>query len=520
MINVLRGILGIAFFLGVAILVHEFGHFLWAKICGVRILKFSIGFGKFIFKWKWGETEYGVAWFPLGGYVLMHGALNPETQSFVAGGTSPEAEADVAADTAATEQELKKAASGATVSASASQVEEAAAASASAGGPAEEGKGGGAGAIQRMVDAGISDTTALHNRPYYQKVLIYSGGVMMNWIIAMLAAVVIYWVGFDAPKPPAAVVGLIERWPEKVAPPAIQVGDKIVKADHLPVSDWGDVANAMQRGFEESRDVPLEIERPGAGTLEVTMPGRLPGSGKSPLTYIDAMYPPFVEQIFPNKPADKAGMKAGDLILDIDGEKVSSWAEMAAIIRRSAGKELSFRVQRGDHVVAMSMTPEVSAQRPDEGQIGVIRGNNEREIVSEPFFTALGNAPVRTFYTTIAFAGEMGKIFKNLFHLRIKAVGEEVGGPIMVAQVAYRAAQRSLAEYLMFFQAMNLLLALFNLLPIPLLDGSHIVFSTYEAIFRRPLSPRIHVPLLYAGLALLLLITVAVSVHDVVRIFG
>jgi regulator of sigma E protease len=518
MLDFLRGLVGIAFGLGFAILVHEFGHFLWAKVTGVRVLKFSIGFGKFIVSRRIGETEYGIAWFPIGGYVMMHGAMNPETGEAIQGAVEEslggeEIEASSGTDLVANREEPQ-------------------AKTESEAGEEKSGKRGG---LRRMVDAATSDSSALYNKPYYQKMLIYSGGVVMNWITAMVAMGVLWTIGFDVPKSPVNVVGAFAVAPEVVqAQVPLQRGDRIVAVEGDPVSDWDEfqVAYYQQIAREAAAEretdsstqrkpktVQATIERSGKGEMEVVLPATIQVEGKEipALQYVVPQYPPFIEDVLPNKPADKAGLKHGDRIVQINGEPTEDWEEMAEIIRKNPGVPLEMEVKRGSKILTMTVVPEDNPKEPGTGQIGIYPGGPERVVLQEPFITSMVNAPGRTIGLTGTYLSFVGGVFGRLLDFQFRSVGEDLGGPIQIVQLAYRSARRGLTDFLQLFLSLNIALAVFNVLPIPLLDGSLMFFATYEVIARRPFPPRLHVPLLYAGLVLIILIFILVSVNDVVR---
>lgn len=494
MLSSFRGILGIAFCLGFAILVHELGHFVWAKLCGVRVIRFSIGFGKFILKWTYKGTEYGIAWFPFGGYVLMHGAADAAE--------APEGEA------CATSSAEGEKTAGEPI------VPEGARDSAAETAP---------GMQQRVMNAATDDITALASRPYYQKMLIYSGGVAMNWITAIVTVGFIYWLGFDIPKSPAPVVGF-QALPEALAEIDIQAGDRILAVDGNAVQTWREFEEKLAAAYEdydEEKPVPVsvELERPGTGRRTLAVPGRVLEKD-SVLRYLSPRHLPFVEEILPNKPADKAGLKRGDLITAINGEEINDWQAMAARIRAHPGKPLDIEVRRGEETLRLTLTPEEDPKNPGQGQIGILQGSPERELRQEPFATAMLRAPHRTWRTTVLYVSTFAEVIRNAFRRQWRAVGDDLGGPIQIAQMAYRSAQRGLIDFLWLFFSINIALAVFNLIPIPLLDGSLLVFATYEAIIGRPFPRKLHIPLLYAGLIFIVLLSIVISVNDVRKIFG
>lgn len=493
MLSSFRGILGIAFCLGFAILVHELGHFIWAKLCGVRVIRFSIGFGKFILKWTYKGTEYGVAWFPFGGYVMMHGASDSEEEP---GG-------DAAATSGAGEESTPAQSIGHQPLKDLNE---------------PPGKMG-----QRMMNAATEDVTALANRPYYQKMLIYSGGVAMNWITAIITVGFIYWLGFDIPKSPAPVVGF-QAFPEALAGIDIQPGDRILTVDGNPIQTWREFEEKLVAAYEEydeEKPVPVAVvlDRPEAGRLALEIPGRVLEKD-SILRYLSARHPPFVEELVPNKPADKAGLKRGDLITAINGEAVNDWQAMATRIRAHPGLPVDLEVRRGEETLHLTLTPEEDPRNPGQGQIGILQGSPERELRKEPIATAMLNAPHRTWRTTVLYVNAFTDVIRNAFRRQWRAVGDDLGGPIQIAQMAYRSAQRGLIDFLWLFFSINIALAVFNLIPIPLLDGSLLVFATYEAIIGRPFPRKLHVPLLYAGLIFIVLLSIVISVNDVRKIFG
>lgn len=472
----LIGFLGFVGAFGLAVFIHELGHFLFAKMFGVRVERFVIGFDKQMFGFmpnciwerKIGETTYGLSLVPLGGYVKMTGPVHPEIMKYLEG-------EDIAPE------EFDKSAAG----------------------------------------HAVADQGALYQRPLYQKILIYSGGVLMNFVLAMvlLAVINIRGVMVDVPKEP--VVGWLA--PENLARTVgLLPGDRITALDGTAITNNKEYAEALDSedawGDAKSRTFGLSLERDGA-PLQLTITATV----DEPL--LDDLFnvigqPARVDDVIPSQPADKAGIKPGDVVTAIDGEPIEDFAHFLHIVRGSVGKDLRMALRRESEELEVTVRPRQSSLKDGEGQIGVAMGSAQKVLRKLPPIQAIRDAPFLVYNNITRYLSGLKMVGKNIVTMRFEAVRHDLSGPVGIAQFASRAANKGLSSWLQFLIMLNIALGVMNALPIPVLDGGHIVFAVYEKLRGKPLSPAIFVKVLNGALIFFLAFFVFVSLSDVFKIFG
>lgn len=558
--TILIGLFAVLFTFGVAIFVHEFGHFLFAKLFGVRVETFSIGFGRKIASFRHGETEYQIAIIPFGGYVKMAGFQSKEIEEMIA---AEEAEAEKKAKQGGNSAAPPVAADADARPAPASSPDGPAAAP-----PAPDAKPSG-----RMTSAVLDDMHALRSKPYPQKILIFAAGCIFNLLTAVFILFMFGWVGSYRSDQPAIVQSVT---PAEAAPQVpLYPGDVITGVGERPVARIGDFIDEYTRAAETAEGSPVTIlVLREETTVPVALPAALPpltlepgqriaaidgvstprtkslvqtatravGSTETasvtltieaadgsdarsieapryaaagpfwPLVLLQFEMPPYIDGVTPNLPAERAGLRSGDMILSIDGREPRTSADAVEIIRSSIGRTVPFVVERkaggGETVRAEVLVPvRPDPDVPARGQIGIAFGLPLTRFERAPFGEALATAFIRTGELCVMYLEAVGDLLANR---SFQTIRESVGGPVAIATITYKAANEGLTRYLMLFAFFNIVLAVTNLLPIPVLDGGHIVFATVEAIIRRPIPAWILIPIynififLIIGLALLL----------------
>jgi regulator of sigma E protease len=231
-------------------------------------------------------------------------------------------------------------------------------------------------------------------------------------------------------------------------------------------------------------------------------------------------HPAHVGAVVPNGPADKAGIRARDTFISIDGEPVDDWNEMRSIIGKSANRELTVVVRRwqaGEETLAL--TPWESASTRGRGEIRISPGNPDFRIVKKTFSEAVAEAPSLVLLNIGRYVENVKALITRIVtRLNVKEAHRELSGPVGIAQVAARAANEGMDAWLRFIVMFNIALGVMNALPLPVLDGGHIVFAAYEGIFRRPLAPRIFVPVMNGAIIAFLCFFVLITLSDVVKI--
>jgi regulator of sigma E protease len=478
---------GIGFFailltLGLAVFVHEFGHMFFALVRGVGVESFAIGMGPKITAWHWRGIEFSLRWFPVGGFVKLKG-LVPEEEPVAA-----EAEKNVAEATG--EKDL--------------------------------------------TESSYDDMFALRDKGLVTKLMVFGGGVFMNFVTAIFAAGLLLSLGTRVPL----LQMRLEQVPAEsaLAQAGLQPGDAIVAVNGTPTPYYldfaqmltaypetqsgilsryndllasiftgryfttlGDISHSPYDGLPDpgrlkpAPAIALTVERQG-NAIELPLASMTLGDfAKLHSELIENIQrPPIVGGLQPRLPAEKAGMEVGDQVIAVGDAPISSFKQMADIVEKSSGKELEFKVQRGDQTLTLPITPRDNLLEPGIGMIGIIQGTpEERKIRELGVLKSFALAPVAVMDTFHSILQTNVQFFKNATG---KDVRENLGGPISIAILTSKAASQGFSKSLEWFIMLNLLLLIFNLLPLPVLDGGFILISIIEAIIRRPIPPRILAP--------------------------
>ncbi|HET7651023.1 MAG TPA: RIP metalloprotease RseP [Gammaproteobacteria bacterium] len=441
--------------IGVLVTVHEFGHFVTARMLGIRVLRFSVGFGKPLYTWRRREdpTEYVVAALPLGGYVKM----------------LDEREGDVAA----------------------------------------------------------ADLPFAFNRqPLRKRFAVVIAGPAFNLIFALLAYWAVFMIGVPGIKP---VVGDV-RSGSIAAAAGFAKEDQIVSVDGEPTPTWETALLRLFEGVMQGGAVPVGVVTPAGVektlTLHVddpralTEPGKLlDGLGLS--QWVPAI-PPVLDKIEPGGTAAAAGLQSGDKIISAGGTVVASWQQLVKILQASPGKTLDIVVDRGGRTLALGLPVGIQHTEAgkDIGHIGAtvrIPADFGARLRAEQRYNpavALWHAATRTAgmcWLTLAAAGNM--VLGNVsWH--------NLSGPIDIAQYAGYSAQGGLVPFLMFLAIVSISLGVLNLLPIPLLDGGHVLYYAVELVKGTPVSQQTEIIGQRVGIALLLMLMIFAVYNDLSRLFN
>ena len=412
--------------LGLLIAIHEYGHFWVARKVGVKVLRYSIGFGRPLWKrvGKVDATEYVVAAIPLGGYVKM----------------LDEREAPVA--------------------------------------PGERDR-------------------AFNTRPLPARAAVVIAGPLANFLLAILAYWVVLMIGISGVAP---LIGAPDEG-SAAARAGFAHEDRIVAVAGVETPTWAD---ARIRLLEASLDadegtVPIEVEPLGGGravrTLEIDSATMLKGDGDAVrglgFTQWWPDVPPRVGEVVEGGAAARAGLEPGDLVQSVDGEPVTTWRELVAAVQPRAGDELGLVVERAGAPLGLSIVPEpVAVGDGTIGRIGVVEtaaaglADRAEVVVREAPLAAFGGALQRTWDMSALTLRMLGKLVVG------EASLDNVSGPISIAQFAGQSASVGIDHYINFIALISISLAVLNLLPVPMLDGGHLLYFAIEAVRGRPLSER------------------------------
>lgn len=459
----MMGALGFALALVPVVFIHELGHFLFCKIFGVYVKTFSIGIGPKIFRKRWGETEYVLSAIPFGGYVKMAGeGLMEEIQ-----------------DTGTLEQRNFPLGT-------------------------EEGN-----LEAGDLDEDIPAARLFFNRPAWERGLVFLAGPFFNLIMAFL---IFSWVTFsDGIGYVPTTTGVVAEG-SAAALCGLETGDRFLTVAGEEVSNWTDVVEGLlpltrQEG-DEALTIPVTVERQGQSVPLVMkssegVPGQYWGTG------LDAYFTK-VGMIQRGGKAEELGLQAGDEIVELDGTAIHSFSELARLIKASADEEIEVTWRRDGQVMRGKVTPE-STPDVDGNLVGRISIGVQLASEKVGLLKALS---LGFKMTTATMEG-----VKDFFLHRLSF--DAVGGPLRIAQAAGETLRWSFNTFLNFVAFFSVNLFLLNLLPIPVLDGGHVLFLFFEVLRGgKPVPERFQAIATQIGMIILLLFMAFVVVLDFWKVSG
>ncbi|CAG1065205.1 regulator of sigma E protease [uncultured bacterium] len=347
------------------------------------------------------------------------------------------------------------------------------------------------------------------HKPVWKRAAIVAAGPAMNLILAIVLLPVIFMIGIQLPaylERPAEVGYVVPDEPAQKA--GIKAGDTVVSVDGKDVKDWEDLLT--QLAMNPSKSVELAVQRDG----ERIQTSITPDTSKETGAGYGGMYPPMkpvIGDVASGYPAKEAGLKAGDLILSIDGVKINHWAELENVIHKSGSKK-KLQVMRDGKELAFEVVPKYN----EDAKVHLIGISRQDELVSRQY--GFGESITKGVSSGIEMTGKLFVVIKGLVFGEYSL--KTLGGPIMIAQVAGKAAESGIADLLSLVAFLSLQLGIINLFPIPVLDGGHIVFFGLEAVKGKPLSEKFMTIAQQVGIALLIGLMVLVTWNDLARIFG
>jgi regulator of sigma E protease len=473
------------FVLGLVIFVHELGHFLAAKWAGVYAPRFSIGFGPALISKKWGETEYILAAIPLGGYVRM-ASREDETMALLEGG----GERPVGAPE--------------TVGGSGVQVVPDGTATPKR--PRYWDPRG-------MAPFGPNPVPAnrlFESKPLPKRLVIMFAGVTMNIILGFVILSGLAWRIGEVTLRTRVVGAVVESPAASALRGKIAAGDTILAVNGRDVTSWNDV---VEHTLEDT-DAGALVLRTNRGEQRIAVGGRGEPTREDILLTLDPYFPPVFGNVSPGSAASRAGLRRGDSVVTVGETPVKSWEELVTHIRGSPGKALTFGVRRNGQPMTIAARPDsvrevnpATRKRELMGRLGVERPATERRQVS------LGRALSVGWERTWEMAGTVVTILKKLFTREVSV--SQLSGPIGIARASAQAAQLGIEPLLGLVALLSINLAVFNLLPIPILDGGQILINVIESIKGSALSARSREYALRFGLLAIAMLLVLVMFNDI-----
>ncbi len=366
-------------------------------------------------------------------------------------------------------------------------------------------------------EANINDPRAFSSKPPWQRILIAFAGPFFNIALTVILFTAVYMIGVETPRyekePP--VIGYVEKgsWGDKVG---FQEGDKVLEINGKKVKTWEEFKKELLRGSLEKRDIKILVEREGK---IITIPAKPVDieTGKETIG-LQPHIEPVIGKVFKElpggipAPAYQVGLKEGDRIVSINGIPIKSWYDAVELIRKSEGKPLKIVVEREGKLIEKVIVPAIHPTT----KLPAIGVSPKVETVKESysFSEALTLAIQRTWELSVL-------TFKVLWGLITGEISfKTLGGPIAIAQFAGKAAESGLVPYLSSMAFISLQLGIFNLLPLPVLDGGLILLFLIEMIRRKPLPEKFKEYWQKVGFAIIISLMIFVLINDILRLIG
>ena len=420
------------------VFVHELGHFLAAKLCGMRVDRFSIGFPPRAFGKKIGDTDYCVSWLPLGGYVKIAGMVDESL--------------DV--------EFLNK--------------------------PPEPWE--------------------FRSKPIWQRMIVLSAGVIMNLLLALVIfGAVLYSTGKTLRE--TTEVGYVAA--DGIGARAgIREGDRILSVNGKTVAAWEPMIDAFYAGASQGT-LSLDVRRGGRDTALVIEGGVLHDIARADAGIVPAGTEIYVGTPESGTPAERLGLKAQDVLIAINGTPIRELQNVLQLVRQNAGKEIVVEWRRGNERMSGKTVP------TQDGHIGIPIGENYSGPRTHVDYTLLEAGPAGARYmvfVTASFADQMWQLVTGKV-----SFAQSVGGPIKIAQLASQSSDLGFLTFLHFMALLSVNLAIINILPFPALDGGHLSFLVYEAVFRREVPLGVKLGLQRVGIFVLLAFMAFVVINDIIH---
>ena len=439
------------FILTVSIIVtfHEFGHYIAARLCGVKVLEFSVGFGKRLFGKRFGKdkTDYKVSALPLGGYVRM----------------------------------------------------------------LDEREG-------NVID--VEKERAFNNQSLLKRTFIVFAGPLFNFILAIFFYFLIFSGGYTGFKPEVGVISSGSIAQEI----GFEEGDRINSVNLNEVRTWSEVTLQIMKVASEKNDIYFEVKRNGKFiNLKKVSYELINFENKNILENIGiynfvskSLEVGYVED---NSPAYEAGIIIGDKFLSINGVEVTNWFEMVNIIKKSPNKELKISVLRNDNKEILYVTPAIyNSESGKIGRLGVRPLIDQNEVsknkiqIKHSFYESLKLSVIKTYDFTILTINFISKLVMG------EASFKNISGPVGIAGYAADSFNNGYTSFLGLLAMLSISIGILNLLPIPMLDGGHLMYYLVEFIIRRPVPESIQLIFQQLGMTFLIFLSFFALYNDILRI--
>lgn len=457
--NFLQTVLAFVVCLGSLVIFHELGHYLVARWCGVKVLRFSVGMGKVVWSRRFGpdQTEWAVSALPLGGYVKMLDSREGDL-----GDLPPE--------------DLKR---------------------------------------------------EFTRQNVWKRIAIVAAGPLANFLIAIVLFAGLYMHGVEEPTSKISVRAKEDATasaPTAAWAAGLRSGDVVTAVNEQPVAVWSELRWNLIQAAIDKKQARIAVERVGQGRFTFVLPAEvlatldLEGDVPGKLGVGVGRPAPVVQEVIAGGPAARAGLLKGDLLLSVDGTPVGDGIAFIDIIRVSTGKTVQVAVRRAGQQLVLPMVPQAEQAKTGKGTVTV--GKISAYVELQPDMITVPSSPVAAIGKSVARVWEtcamtvkmIGKMITGEVSLK------NVTGPITIADYAGQTARMGAASYLSFIAFISISLGVMNLLPIPVLDGGHLLYYSLEVLTGRSVPERFGEIAQRLGMGLLLTLMLLAVFNDVARL--
>lgn len=443
--SLLYTILAFLLALGPLIILHELGHYLVARACGVKVLRFSVGMGRVVWSRRFGkdQTEWAISALPLGGYVKMLDSRDPET--------APKDESEL-------HREFTR-------------------------------------------------------QNVWRRIAIVAAGPVANFLVAIGLMAVLFMHGVEEPS--ARLRAVPAGSSAQIA--GVRGGDTVVAVNGNPVQSWSELRWQILHAAVDKGEARLSLRAQGGGGYDAVIPADaiakldVDGDVMKALGLDLWRKPARIEKVLPGGAGERAGLQPGDTVLLADGRTVDDGLAFIEAVQASGGRPVQLEVQRGGRALPVTLAPERDPNGRGIAKV-MLAQPVEMVTVSSGPIEALGKGVARTWETSVMTIKMIGKMVTG------EASWKNVTGPITIADYAGQSARVGLATYLQFIAFISISLGVMNLLPIPVLDGGHLLYYSLEVLTGRPLPARVGEFAQRFGVGLLFMLMALAVFNDLVRL--